>query len=321
MFMPASWAWGQLNDGRWWCGDRDDRFLCELHHEIAPPRPVSGDDEATPLANARYRLDALRRFLEQQGTLGDIVQSKALSGGILHAIIDEEEESGTYRAAKWFAVTGYSRGVSIFRINLTAAVEHWNAPIRSELIDLFSEQAEFGTGYTAPSNLGLRDIRLAPATIFSVPANWFACREEHKVLISGPDHVPSLIAETEFVDPEELRAMSIDGSFPHVPRAEYVLHVAERFVRTLAVSTVLRPVEVTLYGALVTTELPGNPNPDETGTIWYYLIPRPEGCVIITFTLDTQSAMRDRPEFAEAKALLARQIANLRLELEDARDE
>ena len=59
----------------------------------------------------------------------------------------------------------------------------------------------------------------------------------------------------------------------------------------------------------------------ETGAIWYYLIPRPEGCVMISFTLDTPSEMRDRPEFAEAKALLARQLANLRLELEDIGDE
>src|SRR6185369_7914490 len=110
---------------------------------------------------------------------------------------------------------------------------------------------------------------------------------------------------------------------PHLPRSEYVLHVADRFVRTLAVSTVSRPIELTLYGVLVTTELcwPGKPNSNETGAIWYYLIPRPEGCVIISFTLDTPSEMRDRPEFAEAKALLARQLANLRLELEDIGDE
>jgi hypothetical protein len=65
----------------------------------------------------------------------------------------------------------------------------------------------------------------------------------------------------------------------------------------------------------------GKSNPNETDTIWYYLIPRPEACVIISFTLDIPSEIRDRPEMAEAKALLAHQIANLRLELEDMRDE
>src|SRR6185369_16253495 len=104
MFMPTSWTSGRLNDGRWWCGDRDDRFFCELHHEIAPPRPGPDDDPHMPLANARHRLGALRRFLERQGTLGDIVESKTLSGGILQAITDEVDESGAYRTAKWFAV-------------------------------------------------------------------------------------------------------------------------------------------------------------------------------------------------------------------------
>jgi hypothetical protein len=242
MFMPTFWTWGQLNDGRWWCGDRDNRFFCDLHHEIAASRPISGDEPPAALANARHRLGALRRFLEQQGTLGDIVESKTLSGGILHAITDETDESGAYRTAKWFAVTGYSHGVSIFRINLTAAIEHWNAPILTQLIDLFGEQAEFGTGYTAPSRLGLRDLRLSPGAIFSVPANWYACRDQRKVAISGPDYVPHLIAETEFVDdPEELRAMSIDGSVPRLPRSEFAHHVAGRFAETLTASIVSRP--------------------------------------------------------------------------------
>ena len=287
MFMPTFWTWGQLNDGRWWCDDRDERFFCDLHHEIAAPKPIPGDEPPTALANTRHRLGALRRFLEQQGTLGDIVESKTLSGGILHAITDETDESGTYRAAKWFAVTGYSHGVSIFRINLTAALEYWNAPILAQLIDLFSEQAEFGTGCTAPSRLGFRDLRLSPGAIFSVPANWYACRDQRKVLISGPDYVPNLIAETEFVDdPKELRAMSIDGSVPHLPRSEFVHRVAGRFAETFTASIVSRPIEVTLYGGVVTTALRwrGKPSPNETGTIWYYSIPRPEACVIITFT-------------------------------------
>jgi len=130
--------------------------------------------------------------------------------------------------------------------------------------------------------------------------------------------------QAEFVgDPEKLRAMSIDGSAAHLLRSEFAHRVASRFAETLTVSIVSRPIEVTLYGAIVTTELRwrGKADPNETGTIWYYLIPRPEACVINSFTLDTPPEMRDRPEMAEAKALLAHRIANLRLELEDMRDE
>ena len=43
--------------------------------------------------------------------------------------------------------------------------------------------------------------------------------------------------------------------------------------------------------------------------------------MIASFVLAIPPAFRERPEMIEARALLAREIANLRLELEDIRDE
>jgi hypothetical protein len=74
------------------------------------------------------------------------------------------------------------------------------------------------------------------------------------------------------------------------------------------------------FGALVTTELALSSG-RETATSWYYLIPYGESCMIASFVLAIPTAFRERPEMIEARALLAREIANLRLELEDIRDE
>ena len=52
-------------------------------------------------------------------------------------------------------------------------------------------------------------------------------------------------------------------------------------------------------------------------THWYYLIPCGESCVIASFVLDIPTALREQPEMIEARALLARAIAELRLEPDD----
>jgi len=326
MMMPKSWAWRQLHDGRWWCGERGDRAACYLHHEIAPPKPRIGGEAPRPLANARHWLGALRRSVEQHGTVGGIVESKTLSGGILHATVDDIGESGTYRTARWFAVTGYTHGASIFRLSLTIPIEFWEEPIVPQLIELLSEQARFGTGTTSPiiEALGSRDLRLSPGAILSLPATWSASQGGRETVIRAPGGLFSISVEAELVeDPIERRALSLDGSVAHLTRSELALHVARQFVQTLTVSTISRPIESTPYGAIVTTRLhrPRTPSTEGIeGTVWYYLIPQGETCIIITFYLYMPPELGDRSDMLEAKALLAREIADLRLDLEDMRD-
>jgi hypothetical protein len=281
--------------------------------------PTGGDPSPSPLANARHRLDAIRGVLEQTGTSCGVVVSKTISGGVLHAIVDEIAESGPCRTARWYAVNGYTHGVSIFRLSLTAPVERWGDPIVPYLIELFAAQAAAGlaTAASITDRLGLRDIRVRPGMIISVPASWTARPDEHGVLIWGPKGVPGVIAEAEMVeDPAERARIGLDGSAAHLSRPALALHVAGRFARTLTVSTLSRPIEPVLFGALVTTEMALSSG-RETVTHWYYLIPCGESCVIASFVLDIPTALRERPEMIEARALLARAIAELRLEPDD----
>ena len=46
-------------------------------------------------------------------------------------------------------------------------------------------------------------------------------------------------------------------------------------------------------------------------------MPVGERCLIATFMFSVPGALRDRPDMIEVKALLAREIANLRLEFDD----
>jgi hypothetical protein len=326
MMMPKGWTWRQLRDGRWWCGDHRRRIACYLHHEIARPKPRIGGDPPSPLANARHWLGALRRTLGEHGTVGGIVESKTLSGGIVHAIVDDVEESGPCRTARWCAVTGYTHGASIFRLSLTVPIGSWNSPVVPQLIELLGEQAEFGTGTTSPiiESLGSRDLRLNPGAIISLPATWSASQDGRKTIITAPGRLFSILAEAELVeDPVECRALSLDGSVAHLPRPEFALRVARQFAQTLTVSTVCCPIELTPYGAIVTTELHGPKTPQGegvAGTVWYYLIPQGETCVINAFYLYMPPELGDRSDVVEAKASFAREIANLRLDLEDMRD-
>src|SRR5882724_5991619 len=153
--VPQPWTCRQTSDGRWWCGDPEQDISCFFRHEVA----FSDGPPTRALDNARQCLDDVRQFLEQHGTVGEIIEWPTISGAILHAITDDVEESGPYRAARWYVAEGFSCGGSLYRLTLTVPLARWDDPMVPRLIEQFATQAEAGPGTMAAigENLGMRD--------------------------------------------------------------------------------------------------------------------------------------------------------------------
>jgi hypothetical protein len=313
VLVPMNWTCARLDDHRWQCGDRDGIVQCFFRHEIAPP----STPPAYPLDHAQRVLAIVRDHFEKQGITGTIEERQTPSGGIIHVTTDDPEESGeVYRHARWYLVTGYSHGVSIFHLVLGALVENWDDPQMPRLVEHFASQAEAGAGTKSliTESLGLRDLRIGGPVVISVPATWSVRQDELRVIAKGADGLPTVIADVAYADDEPVvRAMSEAGpmSIPNLP--ELGLRAAAALADTMRFT--VGSIDRAKYGAIIRSEF--EPDAVEQLLMWRYVIPIDTVCLVANFGLTIPLGLRDQANMVEARAMMAREIANLRLEFDD----
>jgi len=168
--------------------------------------------------------------------------------------------------------------------------------------------------------LGLRDLRLDGPVVVSVPATWSVRQIEDGILAQGPDGVPQLVARVGHDDDDAvLRAISEAGPAQNFSEmAEVGFRAAIALARTLAV--VVSSIDRAEYGAIIAGELDA-PGAADQRLVWYYVIPTRTRCIIAGLELAIPLELRDRPDMVEAKSMVAREIAKLRLEFDDDNDD
>jgi len=251
--VPTNSTCAWLDEGRWQCGDPDEIFQCYFRHEIAPP----SDPPTHPLVHAQRCLDIMRRWLEEHGAIGGIDERRTISGGIMHGITEDTDSGEVHRAARWGIATGFSHGTLFFRMTLSALAENWDHPSVPRLIEHFATQAVAGIGTESlfTEGLGLRDLRIDGPVVVSVPATWSVRQDEDRIIATGADGLPTLIADLSYTDDEAvLRAMSEAGPAQNFAEmAEVGLRAATALARTLAV--VVNSIDRSEYGAIIAGEI------------------------------------------------------------------
>ena len=320
LHVPMNWTCDWRDEHRWQCGDPDGIVRCFFRHEIAP----TSDPPGYPLDNAQRVLAVVRDHFEKQGTTGGIEERQTLSGGITHVTTDDPEESGeVYRHARWYLVTGYSHGVSVFHLILGALVENWGDPQMPRLVEHFASQAEAGTGTRSliTDSLGLRDLRIDGPVVVSIPATWSVRQDEGQLVATGARGLPKLVADLSYTDDEAvLRAMSEAGPAQNFAEiAEVGFRAATALARTLAAD--VKSIDRAKYGAIIAGEIDA-PDAAHQQLFWYYVIPiEMRRCLVAGFQLAIPLELRDWPDMVEAKSTIAREVANLRLEFDDDNDD
>jgi hypothetical protein len=263
----------------------------------------------------------VRDHFEKQGTTSGIEERQTLSGGIIHVTTDDPEESGeVYRHARWYLVTGYSHGVSVFHLILGALVENWGDPQMPRLVEHFASQAEAGTGTKSliTESLGLRDLRIGGPVVVSVPATWSVRQDEQKVIAKGAGGLPTLIADFAYADDEPVvRAMSEAGPLSIQNLPEQGLRAAAALADTMRLT--VGSIDRAKYGAMIRSEF--EPDAVDQLLMWRYVIPIETVCLVASFGLTIPLELQDQAEMVEARAMIAREIANLRLEFDDDNDD
>jgi hypothetical protein len=263
----------------------------------------------------------MRRWLEEHGTIGGIDERPTISGGILLGITDDTEESGeVYRHARWGIATGFSHGTLFFRMTLFALAENWDHPLVPRLIEHFATQAEAGIGAKSliTEGLGRRDLRIGGPVVVSVPATWSVRQDEERVIAKGAAGLPTLIADLAYADDEPVvRAMSEAGPFEIHNLPEIGLRAAAALADTMRFK--VGSIDRAKYGAMISSEF--EPDGVDQLLLWRYVIPIETVCVVATFGLTIPLELRDQADMVEARAMIAREIADLRLEFDDDNDD
>ncbi|MDX1709608.1 MAG: hypothetical protein R3316_00550 [Rhodovibrionaceae bacterium] len=189
---PEHWVNERLEDGRWWCGDRETGVGLFMNYSNMPVTEgvENSADGLTKLLRATERLSW--RFLENQGPIIERTSEDRQNGTLLTAVQDLADDEGeTCRFYRFYALDIWSAGVVAVTWSLVVPFAYVDTPACRELVEIFGRQirkVEITDQNNLLGELRERDfngrMRLALPDIFILEPNevsensWWAVRRD-----------------------------------------------------------------------------------------------------------------------------------------------
>jgi hypothetical protein len=316
-----------MKDGRWWAGDVDETTTIYVRVESLGVWDKTDIAESRPIATAEPYVAQTVEFLRTISLVGEIAIDRIQSGYVVHAVADYEENGEPLRSYRWYSIIGRSDYVTCVRLVLVVGAEAAGEAAVAPLFEHFRATAHgmdvFARTPGGSDPLSLKDLSVDDLFGIRIPDDWAHDDGEHSGFRTfhcypRDSHLGKLLITYDYA---QLKAEYADGRDPEITnkladlRDDGFIENDER--RRLSRARFAGPLGVIVR--LIDDEKPRPYAEDEIDRFyvrhhqWFYVIAGRRNSLVVFFNMCIPLRWIQRPEVAEAVALLEREIKAMRL--------